>query len=134
MKARTTERLIKLLIIIGFVNNLKQTNPFMFNMLMTHALKPGQINDKLKMIKLDDINIEEVLKNPLSILSQNVKENRDKVAQRERSSRHPKGDPKTIFQKLTIPGVTREKANQLDKWAKSYKRNEEAGTGDPESN
>ena len=107
MKPRTTERLIKLLIIIGFVNNLKQTNPFMFNMLMTHALKPGQINDKLKMIKLDDINIEEVLKNPLSILSQNVKE-------------------KTIFQKLEIPGVTREKAKQLDKWAKSYKKNEDS--------
>ena len=97
-------RLVKLLVIVGFLLKLKNTNPFMFNLIYNHVSTPGPIYDKVKDLRLDDIDVSELLKNPISILnmSSSVK------------------NQNSIFQSLKIPTVTQEKASELHKWATSF--------------
>jgi|688.fasta_scaffold616785_2 hypothetical protein len=99
MKKLTNERLLKLLIIVGFLLKLKNTNPFMFNLIYKQVTTPGPIYEKVKNLRLDDINVPELLKNPMSILNEK---------------------PKSIFEDLKIPGITKKKAQDLHKWASSY--------------
>ena len=99
MKKLTNERLLKLLIIVGFLLKLKNTNPFMFNLIYKQVTTPGPIYEKVKNLRLDDINVPELLKNPMSILNEKSK---------------------SIFEDLKIPGITKKKAQNLHKWASSY--------------
>ncbi len=101
MKKLTNERLLKLLIIVGFLLKLKNTNSFMFNLIYKQVTTPGPIYEKVKNLRLDDINVSELLKNPMSILNS-------------------KSKPKSIFEDLKIPGITKKKAQDLHKWASSY--------------
>ena len=99
MKQLTNERLLKLLVIVGFLLKLKNTNPFMFNLIYQQVTTNGPIRDKVKDLRLDDINVEQLLQNPMSILN---------------------SKPKSIFEDLKIPGITKKKAKELSKWAASY--------------
>ena len=99
MKKLTNERLLKLLIIVGFLLKLKNTNPFMFNLIYKQVTTPGPIYEKVKNLRLDDINVPELLINPMSILNEKSK---------------------SIFEDLKIPGITKKKAQDLHKWASSY--------------
>ena len=101
MKKLTNERLLKLLIIVGFLLKLKNTNPFMFNLIYKQVTTPGPIYEKVKDLRLDNIDIKEFLKNPTFFLNSNSKS-------------------KSIFEDLKIPGITKKKAQDLHKWASSY--------------
>ena len=71
----------------------------MFNLIYKQVTTPGPIYEKVKNLRLDDINVPELLKNPMSILNEK---------------------PKSIFKDLKIPGITKKKAQDLHKWASSY--------------